>query len=410
MAIDTKTFYQTDKQSLKSFCTSNHMNQLAYINRTFPYVLAIFTATLLSCGSKDKPTEQGKVAPYKVIDISETSATLYAEFPARLKGAVDVDIRPKIDGYIEKMWVDEGQEVHRGQTLFTINNPQYAQSVNSAKAAISSAKAALAAAELQLQKTKPLVEQNIISKFELESAELNVKSAKAALEQAQANYNNAQINLGYTTVTSPVDGIVGLLPYRIGSYVNSATAEPLTTISDISKVYAYFAINEKTQLALAEQHGAVNFNAKIKQLPDVELTLSNNEPYPLKGKIETFSGQVNAQTGAYNVRAVFNNPNRLLRSGSSAVVKLPTQVEQAILIPQFATTELQNKKLAYIVSDSNTVKAVNIKYREVPGGKYYVVDSGLSLGQKLIVEGIGILTEGTKIDPSPTSLDSVINK
>lgn len=372
-------------------------------------LLLVSSLLLWSCKSGDTSnTKQQNVIAYNVIALKKNTATLYEEYPARLQGIQDIDIRPKIDGYIEKVLVDEGQEVRRGQALFTINNPQFGQEVNNTLAAIKSAEAAVATAQLQVQKTQPLVEQEIISAYELENAKLNLKAKEASLAQAKAIHNNAKTNQGYTTVTSPVNGVVGLLPYRVGSYVNSATAQPLTTISDISTVYAYFSINEKTQLSLINQSATDNIQQMIKNLPPVEMLLSNGNLYNEKGKIETFSGQVNTQTGSFNVRASFKNAEKILRSGSSVTVRIPTMVTNAIIIPQNATTELQNKRLAYILDSENKVKAVPIIVRAVPGGQYFVVDSGLSENDKLIVEGIGILTEGTLIQPNLINTDSVL--
>lgn len=389
------------------------MKLTSIVKSTALFLTVLGSVNLLSScgGGKDKSKSQAgakQPQPYNVISLQNSSTTLYAEYPAKLEGVMDIDIRPKIDGYIEKIYVDEGQPVRVGQILFKINNPQFAQDVNSTTAMIASAEAAVASAKLQVEKTKPLVTQGIISHYELESAQLNLKAQQANLAQARATNNNSKINLNYTTVTSPVNGVVGTLPYRIGSYVNSATAEPLTTISDISKIYAYFSINEKQQLAFAENAPGKTFQDKIKQMPAISLILSNGNEYDEKGKIETVSGQINSQTGSFNVRAGFKNDKNLLRSGSSASIKIPTYVNNVILIPQKATTELQNKRLAYIVSDSNTVKAVEIQVREVPGGQYYVVDNGLKENDKLIVEGIGILTEGTKIQPKLVAADSVL--
>jgi membrane fusion protein (multidrug efflux system) len=377
------------------------------INKSSWIVIGTATFLLASCGN-DKGGQPQQVKSYKVIELDRSSTVLYSDYPARLQGVLDIDIRPKIDGYIEKVWVDEGQEVKAGQVLFTINNPQFAQDVTNTQAAITSAEAAVASAKLQVQKTKPLVEQGIISAFELETAILNLHSKEAALAQARAIHNNSKINLGYTKVVSPANGVVGLLPYRVGSYVNSNTVQPLTTISDISKMYAYFSLNEKQQLAFVEATSGNNFQEKIKQMPAIDLILSNGEMYSEKGKIETFSGQVNVQTGAFNVRAGFPNVAYLLRSGSSATVRIPIPIENAIIIPQAATTELQNKRMAYVVGDSSKVKAVAIEVRPVPGGQFFVVDKGLKEKDNLIVEGIGILTEGTPIVPQLVPMDSVI--
>ncbi len=371
----------------------------------------LLTTFMLSCGSDNtgKDANNNRILPYKTIELQSTTTTLYASYPAKLQGKMDIDIRSKIDGYIEKVHVEEGQEVKKGQVLFTINNPQFAQDVNNAKAAIASAEAAVAVAQMQVKKTQPLVDQGIISHYELEAARLELRAKEAALSQAKAMYNNSKINLAYTIIESPVDGIVGLLPYRVGSYVNSATAQPLTTVSDISTIYAYFSVPEKQQLAMADGLDTeASFQSKIKNIPAIDLILSNGELYPTKGTIESFSGQVNELTGAFNVRASFLNNNKLLRSGASATVRVPTAVNNALLIPQSATTELQNKRLAYIVGDSNKVKSVVIVVRPVPGGTYFVVDEGLSVKDKVIVEGIGILAEGTQIQPQIISLDSAL--
>lgn len=364
----------------------------------------LFTA----CSGETTEQKGQEVKSYNVVHLERRSVTLHADYPAKLQGTQDIDIRPKVDGYIEKVYVDEGQSVSKGQLLFRINNPQFAQEVNNSKAAITSAEAAVASAKLQVQKTKPLVDQEIISPYELETAKLNLKAREAALAQAKAVYNNSQTNLGYVTITSPVNGLVGTIPYRVGSYVSTATPMPLTTVSDISKVYAYFSMNEKQQLDFYVNTAGAGTAQKLREMPPVSLILSNDEEYPEKGKLESISGQANAQTGSFNVRAAFSNAQQLLRSGSSATVRIPTFVNNAIIIPQKATAELQDKRLAYIVGDSNKVKAVPVKVREVPGGQFFVVDEGLNEKDQLIVEGIGILTEGTVIKPTPIPADSAL--
>lgn len=373
-------------------------------------VLTIGAGGLSSCKGGGAPQQQQKpVMPYKTISLEKKSTTLYAEYPATLAGIFDIEIRPKIDGYIDEIFVDEGQQVSKGQLLFRISNPQFTQDVDNQAAFVASAEAAVATAKLQVQKTKPLVEEGIISAFELKNAELNLKAKEAALLQAKATYNNAKINQGYTTITSPVSGVVGNLPYKIGSYVNSATIQPLTKISDISKVYAYFSINEKEQLYMMQNVEGKTFQDKIGKIPPVSLYLSTGQEYNKKGKIETFSGQINVQTGSFNVRAVFDNDQSILRSGSSATIKIPSYVEDVIIIPQKATVELQDKRLAYIVGKNNEVTGVPIKVREITGGQFFVVDEGLKVSDQLVIEGIGILTEGAVIKPVKVSVDSVLN-
>lgn len=364
-------------------------------------MIRLLTATTLvglmaSCGGKQQEAPPKPIGTYKVILLEKKNTTLLAEYPASLEGIMDIDIRPKIDGYIEQILVDEGQEVKKGDVLFRISNPQFSQDMQGLAAAVAAAESAVSTAELQVQKTKPLVDQGIISAFELKNVELALQARKADLLRAKAQYSNAVTNVGYTTIKSPVNGMIGTIPYRIGSYVNSATAQPLTRVSDISTIYAYFSISEKQQLDIVAEIEGKTFQEKIGKIPMVNLVLSNGKVYAQQGKIETFSGQVNIQTGAFNVRASFPNTDKLLRSGNSATIQIPAHLENVIIIPQKATVELQDKRMAYILVD-NKVKAVPVKVRSVPGGKFFVVDEGLSEKDQLIIEGIGILTEGTEI-------------
>lgn len=364
-------------------------------------MIRILTATALvglmaSCGGKQQEAPPKPIGTYKVVTLEKTNTTLLAEYPATLEGIMDIDIRPKIDGYIDQILVDEGQEVKKGQLLFRISNPQFSLDMQGLAASVAAAESAVATAELQVQKTKPLVDQGIISAFELKNVELALQARKADLQRAKAQYSNAVTNVGYTSIKSPVDGIVGTIPYRLGSYVNSATAQPLTRVSDISTIFAYFSIGEKQQMDIFSEIEGKTFQEKITKIPNVSLVLSNGKQYAQEGKIQTFSGQVSTQTGAFNVRASFPNEEKLLRSGNSATVQIPTHLENVILIPQKATVEMQDKRLAYIFVDGK-VTAVPVKVRAVPGGKFYVVDEGLTENDQLIIEGIGILTEGTQI-------------
>lgn len=369
--------------------------------------LSVLAGFFVACGNKQDAPQERPPQPYKVLKVEKQSTTLIAEYPAKLEGIMDIDIRPKIDGYIEQIYVDEGQEVIKGQLLFKISNPQYAQDLQSLAATVAAAESAVATAELQVQKTRPLVEKGIISNFELKNVELALQARKADLQRAKAQYSNAVTNVGYTTIKSPVNGVVGSLPYRIGSYVNSATAQPLTRISDISTIYAYFSVNEKQQLDLVMNSEGKNFQEKISKMPLVKLVMSNGVLFEKEGKIETFSGQANIQTGSFNVRASFPNANKILRSGGSATVQIPTDLSDVIIIPQKATMELQDKRLAYIVDKDNKVKAVPVVVRAVPGGQFFVVDEGLNVSDLVLIEGVGIITEGTAVVPAEVKFDTL---
>ena len=350
---------------------------------------------LLSCNKKDESKSAPPIMPYKVVEIAKSNTTLLAEYPATLEGIIDIDIRPKVDGYIEKIYVDEGQEVRKGQLLFKLETQTATQEAGAAKANVD-------AAQVEVNRLKPLVERKIISDVQLETAKANLANAKSTYQSIIARIN-------YATITSPVDGIVGTLPFRLGSYVNSQTTQPLTRISDISTIYAYFSVNEKQQLDIMMHAEGKTFQEKVNKMPPVNLILSNGISYEQKGKIETFSGQANTQTGSFNVRASFPNSNRLLRSGGSGTVQIPTDLKNVIIIPQNATLELQDKRIALVVDKENKVKAVTVEVRAVPGGQFFVVDKGLNIKDKVLIEGVGIVAEGTPIKPEVVDFNTVIN-
>ena len=370
------------------------------------------TVFMASCGAGGKDPKAGGGKPtgpqnYPVVEIISLSTTLESTYPATLEGQQNVELRPKIDGFIERIYVDEGATVRQGQPLFAINAPQYEQAVRTAKAALESAKADISAAELQYNKTKVLVDKDIISKFDLESAALSLTSRKAALAQANAALANAKVNLSYTVVTSPVSGVIGTIPYKVGALVSSNSQMPLTTVSNIGKVYAYFSLNEKQLLEISRNTKGNSLADKIKQIPSVTLILADGTVYPQKGKIETISGQINAATGASSLRATFANPDGLLRSGLSATVVIPQNLDNAILVPQKSTTDIQGKKFVYLVNDTGGVNSNNIEIMELAKGNYYVVKAGLTAGQKIVLEGFTGLKDGTKIKSITKPSDSV---
>jgi len=354
----------------------------------------LVSMSLLSCKNETTVTAP-PVMPYKVVEIGKSNTTLLAEYPASLEGITDIDIRAKVDGYIEKIYVQEGQEVKKGQLLFKLETQTATQEAAAAKAKIT-------AAEVEVSRLKPLVERNIISDVQLATAKANLAGVKSTYQSIIARIN-------YATIKSPVNGIVGDLPLRLGSYVSSQTVEPLTRISDVSTVYAYFSVNEKQQLDIMMNSEGKSFQDKVNNMPAVNLVLSNGQVYEQKGKIQTFSGQANMQTGSFNVRASFPNTNKLLRSGGSGVIQIPTDLQDVIIIPQNATLEMQDKRIALIVDKENKVKAVPITVRPIPGGRFFVVDSGLNPNDKMLIEGVGIITEGTPIKPEVVDFNSVIN-
>lgn len=375
-------------------------------------IILFLGAILASCGgAKDekaaKAAAAGQPQAYLVFAVATQSTTLDSDYPATIEGIQDVDIRPKVDGFIEKIYVDEGAVVKKGQLLFKINAPQYEQQVRTAAAAISSAEANVNAAQLQVNKTKPLVDKDIISKYELESAQLTLQSRKAALAQAKAELVNAKVNLGYTTITSPADGIVGSIPFKAGSLVSGSSAQPLTTVSNTSRVYAYFSLNEKQLLDFANTYKGKTLTAQMKNIPAVSLVLADGTIYAQNGKIESINSQINTTTGSASLRATFPNPTSILKSGASASVRIPQHIDNVILVPQKSTMDLQGKKFVYVLGDSAKVVSTEIQIMEITKGKFYVVTKGLKAGDKIVLEGFQSLKDGTAIKPEEQNTDSV---
>ncbi|MEG1949693.1 MAG: efflux RND transporter periplasmic adaptor subunit [Odoribacter sp.] len=355
-------------------------------------------ATLFACGNKQK-TGQGGVPDYAVITIQPSQVTLNSSYPASIRGKQDVEIRPNVSGFITKLCVDEGATVRKGQTLFLIDPVQYEEAVNVANAAVNVANASVATAQLTAENKRELAKKNIISQYDLQMAENSLTSQKAVLAQAQAQLTNAQKNLSYTHVVSPSDGIVGTMPFRVGSLVSPSSSTPLTSVSDISEMYVYFSMNEKDVLYLIRQ-GNGSSNSAIEGLPEVELRLVDGSIYPEKGKISTLSGMIDRSTGAASIRAIFNNSGKILRSGGSGNVMIPTKSDSAIIIPQKATYEIQNKRFAFIVTDSSTVKSTEIIVLPQNDGQQYMVIEGLKIGDRIVTEGVGTsVKDGMKINP-----------
>jgi membrane fusion protein (multidrug efflux system) len=365
---------------------------------------------LFSCGNKEQKNNaagfQG-IGTYKVLTIEPRSATLNTDYPASIQGLQNIEIRPKVDGFVEKIFVDEGSIVKKGQLLFKIKAPQYEQDVRTAEAGIRTAEADVNMATLQVNKVKPLVEKDIISHYELETAQYTLQSKQAALAQAKASLVNAQVNLSYTTIASPVNGVIGSLPYKLGSLVTSTTADPLTTVYNTATVYAYFAMNEKQLLGFSRDSSNIAFRSKLNNIPKVTLVLSDGTVYEHKGKVETVNGLINTTTGSANFRAAFVNPKGLLRSGGSASVRIPNVIKSAIIVPQNVTYELQDKRFAYLIDDKNKVKNVAITVMDGTPGQFYIVTGGLKSGDRIIAEGANNLKDGTEIKPVEVSAESV---
>lgn len=349
-----------------------------------------------SCGN----SQQGGMPALSlaVMTMEPSSQELNSAYPATIKGQQDIEIRARVSGYITKLCVDEGAVVHKGQPLFLIDAVPYQKAVQAAEAAVEVAKANVATTQLTVDSKTELHAQNIISDYDLQMAKNSLASAKAALAQAEAQLASARNDLSYTTITSPSDGVVGTIPFRVGSLVGTTTQEPLTVVSDINKMFVYFSMNEKQLLALTRQKDG-SVNSTINAMPEVQLQLADGTMYPAKGKIETLSGVIDLSTGAVQMRATFPNAQRLLRSGGTGMVLIPSVLDSALLIPQSATYEVQDKKFVYVLGDSSKVKNTEITVFPLDNGKQYVVTSGLKPGEQVVVEGVATLRDGMPIQP-----------
>ena len=357
-------------------------------------LVACIALSAIFVGCKEETTKTKQTREYNAMILHTATRKLSSTYSATIRGKQDVDIRTKVQGYITDIKVKEGSIVRQGQTLFIIDQVPYQAALATAEANVDVAKAQVNAAELSATSKEKLFEQNIISDFDLRMARTNLASAKAQLAQARANELTASNNLSYTLVKSPVDGVVGTLPFRVGTLVSPSDSTPMTSVSDNSEMYVYFSLSESQVLSLKRQYGAIE-NA-LQSLPDVELQLSDGTIYSEKGRIEAISGIIDPTTGSVTIRAKFPNKKRLLISGGSGTIILPHRQEGCVVIPQHATYEVQDKVYAYKV-ENGVAKAKIIGVFEISNGKEYIVQSGLIEGDTIVVEGIGILRDGAKI-------------
>ena len=355
--------------------------------------LSIFLA-IVSCGDKQESqqTSQRPPAPFPITQIQPKTVTGFTEYPARIEGVINSDVRAKTSGYIQKVLVDEGQKVSKGQVLFKLETQSLSQDAGAAKARIN-------VAQVEVDKLIPLVEKNIISAVQLETA-------KANLAQAKANYSSVSANIGYATIKSPVDGYVGTINFREGALVSPNTATPLTTVSNISKVYAFFSLNETQYLDFLQNAEGKNLKEKLGNYPDVNLILANGNTYSEKGSIQTSSGQVNQNTGTVSLRAVFSNPNQLLTNGNSGKIQIPTVYENATVVPQDATFEQQGNIMIFKLGENNKAVSTLIKIKATVDN-LYVVESGLKPKDKIVVSGVGKLRNDMVVTPNEVAFDSI---
>ena len=372
-------------------------------------VAAITTVAFFSCKSSADNASGFQMPPQQlpVITITSVPATTYQEYTASLQGRKDIEIRPQVDGYIEKIYVDEGAHVRKGQLLFHINDRPYREQLNNAKASLAAAKANLANARINVNKLTPLVQNNVISDVQLKTAQAAYTAAEANVAQAEAVVQSAQISIGYALIKAPADGYIGKIPLKTGSLVGTTTAEPLTILSETKEVYAYFSLSENDFMKFKDQFKGTTIEEKIKQMPAIDLVLADNSVYPEKGKVETAEGQFDRTAGTITFRATFPNANGTLRSGNTGKIRIAKNLTNTIVIPQEATYELQDKVFVFAVGDSNKVASKPLTI-SATSGNYYLVQGGINAGEKIVYTGLDRLRDGAVIIPQPMSMDSLL--
>ena len=354
---------------------------------------AVLACCMAAVGCKQAPMTMGP-GEYAVMTIATTDREIPSNYSATIRGRQDIAIYPQVSGTISQLCVNEGQKVAKGQTLFIIDQVPYKAALQTAEANVEAAKAGVATAQLTYDSKKELFARNVVSQFDLSTANNNLLTAKAQLAQAEAQRVNAANNLSYTVVKAPTDGVVGTLPYRVGALVSASIPQPLTTVSDNSDVYVYFSMTENQLLNLTRQYGSIANT--LKNMPDVRLVLNDGSVYDRTGRIESISGVIDTSTGSVQLRAVFPNADGLLHSGGAGSVIVPNIHKDCVVVPQVATFELQNKVYVYKVEDGKATSSM-IDVEKINNGREYIVKSGLTPGDVIVAEGVGLLREGTPI-------------
>lgn len=351
-------------------------------------MLAAVAVTLVSCGGGGGRPNFGD-NEFPVTTVGTSSADMQTTYPAMIKGVQDVEIRPKLQGFLTRINVREGQTVGAGQVLFVVDNEQYQAQVRQAQAAVNTAQQNVNTAQLTYENSKQLHENKVIGDYELQTSKNSYESAKAQLAQAQAALASARESLSFCFVKSPASGVVGTLPFKKGALVSASNV--LTTVSNISSMEVYFSVTEKDAMTLSA--------AGLESLPPVKLQLADGSIYAHEGKVIKMSGVIDQATGTVQLIATFTNPEKLLKSGGAGTIIIPRQATSAIIIPQSCVSEVQNKKFVYTLGKDNKVKYTEIKVDPQNDGNNYIVTDGLKAGDKYVTNGITKLNDGMEIVP-----------
>ena len=399
------------QQLHKLFFLNQALNSVKQFNRIMNKLITyIFYAGIIylaSCAGQAMNTPPPPPS-LPVIKINSGNATTWLEYPASIEGSTNIEIRPQVSGYLEKIFVEEGAWVTKGQPLFRINSREYNEFSNSASASVQAAKASIEKAQVEYDRLKPLVENKVIAEVQLKTANANLNAAKADYAQAISSKGSADITVGYTLITAPVSGYIGHIPFKQGSLIGKGETAPLTVLSDINNVHAYFSMSEADFLSFISKYEGKNTEEKIKNIPAVDLQLPDNTIYNNKGKIELVQGQFDRSSGTISFRVVFANNEKLLRSGITGKIRIPSLYQNQLLIPQESTYEMQDKVFVFALGDSNKVVSKQIAISGKSGSNY-LVSKGITNGESIVYSGIQRLRDGAVITPQNISADSVLH-
>lgn len=355
--------------------------------------LIALTVLLAACSGANTDKEDG-IQSYELMTIERREYTVDVEYAAQIRGLQDTRIVPRVDGYLQRVCVKEGEEVKRGQLLFVIDQVQYRAAVKAAQAAVLQVEAMEAKAQQELEGKRMLKERNVISDFELNQAQRDLEVARANVAAAKAELENANNNLSFTELRSPTDGVIGRIPYREGDFVGPTTTEGLTVVSNNSMMCAYFSMTESKVMEYLSEH--TSMHEAVASMPALTLVLPTGQRYGETGRVESVSGVVDDKTGAVSVRALFPNANGLLLSGGTARVVMPQNYKAAVVIPQEATYEIQDKVYVFKVIDGRTSSTI-VSVERLNDGKSFVVTNGLDEGDVIVAKGAGLVHEGTRV-------------
>ena len=392
-----KNKYISIPHPLLSFTNSKKLSIMKRI------ILSLVVITqLYSCSSQPAAPTAPPPPALPVAEVTIGTDTTYQEYPASIEGTVNVEIRPQVSGSLDKVFVDEGAYVSAGQPLFKINDLPYRAAYNNAEASLHASEASMANAQLEIDKLTPLVANKVVSDYQLKTAKATFQVAKANMEQAKANVSTAEINLGYTTIKAPVNGYIGRLQKKQGSLVSPTDVDALTLLSDVHNVHVYFSLGEKDFVTFKEQYPGETLKDKLKALPPVTLLLADDSEYAKQGNIDMIDGQFDKTTGAITLRANFPNAQGLLRSGNTGKVRLSLVHKDALIIPESATVDMQDKVFVFAVGDSDKVKKQAITIVGKTGDNYLVKD-GVKPGDQIVLSGVDKLQEGMVIQPQKST-------